>query len=706
MSFLNPMMLAALGAISAPIIIHLLNKFRVKTTEWGAMKFLLDSIQKNEKRVKIEDLLLLILRCLLIALAVFAFARPVLKALAGSASESGEAVAAAVLLDNSASMSQSLGTGTLFDLGKKEIAQWLDGQPSQSLTTLYLVSNKTEALIGKPSKDHGLFRKILSEAETTDHGSEIAQGVRLAIESLKTVSDLPREIRIYTDGQAKAWLKSDEIIKLAKENPDIRIVPVILGEKAPENAGIVALRTDGGIVAVGQPSRFHVEVGNYGTAALESVSIQLAVDGGPPAGQAIIPRIEPGATQAASISITAMNSGPHAIIATIPADAFADDNKRVLAVDVVRQMNVLIAEGNNQAPVMDRDGFFLSNALVPVPQEQISRFYLATLSLSASDLPSELSNKNNSAVRAVFLCNPGPLNPTVTQALQTYVRGGGNLIVFPGPLANGDDWKNNTKLAEMLPAEIGQPKDASPPIAFQTANFTHPVPALWNDAAHGSLSAVKFSRYVPLTLKSGAPRVLISFSTGEPAAVEWSHGEGHVVLFNSTATPEWNNFPLHPAFLPFMQRLMGYLNRQNESNLTLVPGETFRKPMDASFKGKDFSILRPGSDTSRTAGQVSATEDQQYFIRYAATDKAGAYKVSIDSEAVAMFAVQMDAAESDLRRVEPQVLAELGNIKPTDAPSAKPRMVVTKEFWTMLIWILAGLFLLEAIMAHRASHAR
>ena len=709
MSFLHPMMLAGLAAVSVPIIIHLLNKFRVRTTDWGAMRFLLDSIQKNQKRVKMEDLILLILRCLLVALAVLAFARPVLTALVQGGGDDGEPVAAIVILDNSASMSQSAGATTLFDQAKKEIGGWLDKQPSQSLAALYLVSNRTEPLIPKPAADLGLFRKLLAEAETSDRGTDLAQGVRLAVESLKTVTGRPREIRIYTDGQAAGWEKSAEIVKLASENPDIRIKPVIIGDKAQDNVGLVALRADGGVVASRQPCRFQVEVANYGANPVENVKVTLAIGKGPPVGDVTIARIEPGASQAAGIVVSFPDPGPQAITASIPPDAFAADNKRTAALDVVSQMNVLVAEENPSAPALDRDGFFVANALVPLSSDQVSKHFLAAIPTGISDLPAELANKNNTATQAIFLCNPGPLSSTVTDALKAYIERGGNLIIFPGPQTNPEEWKANATLQALLPAELGIPTEEAEGAAarsWQATAFSHPVTALWNDSSQGSLSAVKFFRHFPLTLKkAGSPRVIVQLANGEPSVVEWTLGEGNVVLFNSTATPEWNNLPLHPAFVPFLQRLMGHLNRRNESRLILAPGEAFRKPVDDQWKGSDFSVQRPDSEAARTAGQV-VSDDKQSFIRYAATDKAGIYRVNVGSDLLAMFSVQMAPAESDLRKVDPSVLTELENVKRGETGAQAMRSVVTKEFWTILIWIVAAIFVVEALMAHRISHAR
>src|SRR6476660_5185911 len=68
--FLNPGYLALAAAlISVPIIIHLINRMRFRRIRWAAMEFLLKAQKRNRRRLIIEQLLLLALRCLLVALA-------------------------------------------------------------------------------------------------------------------------------------------------------------------------------------------------------------------------------------------------------------------------------------------------------------------------------------------------------------------------------------------------------------------------------------------------------------------------------------------------------------------------------------------------------------------------------------------------------------------------------------------------------------
>ena len=76
MTFINPMILAGLAGISIPIIIHLLNRRKAKVVEWGAMRFLSGSLVSRRRRVQIEEMILLALRCLVMALIALAVARP------------------------------------------------------------------------------------------------------------------------------------------------------------------------------------------------------------------------------------------------------------------------------------------------------------------------------------------------------------------------------------------------------------------------------------------------------------------------------------------------------------------------------------------------------------------------------------------------------------------------------------------------------
>src|SRR3954463_13409905 len=74
--FWHPWYMAAGGAlVSAPILIHLINRMRYKRIRWAAMEFLLKSQKRNRRRLIIEQLILLLLRIILVLLAGLLLAR-------------------------------------------------------------------------------------------------------------------------------------------------------------------------------------------------------------------------------------------------------------------------------------------------------------------------------------------------------------------------------------------------------------------------------------------------------------------------------------------------------------------------------------------------------------------------------------------------------------------------------------------------------
>jgi hypothetical protein len=72
---LEQIFLWGLVAVAIPILIHLLNRRKATLVDWGAMRFLLESLTSRSRRILIEEIILMALRCLIIALLVLAMAR-------------------------------------------------------------------------------------------------------------------------------------------------------------------------------------------------------------------------------------------------------------------------------------------------------------------------------------------------------------------------------------------------------------------------------------------------------------------------------------------------------------------------------------------------------------------------------------------------------------------------------------------------------
>src|SRR6059058_4412580 len=102
MGFLAPTMLWGAAAAAVPIALHFFFRGRYRTVPWAAMKFLLTSIEQTSRRLRFQELLLLVLRCVVLVLLALALARPLSTAVRGAGQ--GSAVDAVFVFDTSYSM--------------------------------------------------------------------------------------------------------------------------------------------------------------------------------------------------------------------------------------------------------------------------------------------------------------------------------------------------------------------------------------------------------------------------------------------------------------------------------------------------------------------------------------------------------------------------------------------------------------------------
>ena len=89
MQFLYPIGLLALAGLIIPLIIHLWNVKQGKTLKIGSIALLGESSRASSKSFKINDWLLLVLRCLLLVLLAFLLAQPYLKKIISGKNKTG-----------------------------------------------------------------------------------------------------------------------------------------------------------------------------------------------------------------------------------------------------------------------------------------------------------------------------------------------------------------------------------------------------------------------------------------------------------------------------------------------------------------------------------------------------------------------------------------------------------------------------------------
>ena len=735
MSFLNPILLFGLAAVAVPIVIHLLNRRKFQKVVWAAMRFLQASVERNQKRMRIEDLLLLALRCLLLALLAFALARPALVSKAGDLFGPSK-VTGVILLDNSYSMGMSDGVMTRFEKARRAAGQVLDAMPSGSSTALFLASDIVNEVIPEPTLDLSLARKMIREATLTDRGTDLFPALSRAIDTLKDLLGARKEIYLITDGQAAGWRQVREVQKLLeKSRAEVRTQIILVGDQEEHNLGVSELRLAGGLSPVNQPLRFEVKVTNYGREEVRDTRISLSVDQEPASDEFALGLIPPGGTRSVSLFTRLRTEGFHAVTARIPADRLPADDARSVVVRAIKEVKVLVVDGDPGREPRDGETYFLGHALVPVAPELAEGYFIKTVTLTAPELASARLDEFD----AVVLANVPDFSDLTAKAIQQYLRRGGGLMIFPGAKVNAAFYNEQLlRRYQFLPAELaglrGQADQDEKFFTLQEKDYQHPVVTLWNDPGSGTLSSARFYQAYVLkpaaassrarpgdgkdkaekTEEAGDPEVIVNFADGTPAVMERTYGLGRVILFSSTADTAWNDLPVRLSFVPLIHRALGFLVQRQDEGLTIRVGDKFSRRVGLESLGQDATFQRPRqTDVLRDLRRVELVNGWPR-MQYDRTDLAGVYEASVSDPAFSLkFAAQADPAESSLEELSPAQLKGLGEAAGVipwtpnfSLQSAGPTARSGTEFWLPLILAALLVGLVESFLGQWFSRSK
>jgi hypothetical protein len=198
MSFLEPLYLLLAGAAGVPLLLHLLRRRISLKIEFPAARYILRAERENSRKLKLRNLLLMLLRILAVLLIAFAAARPV-----GRLIGAGHApTAIAIVLDNSLSTSTIVDGAPLFRrLRAAALAAARQATPSDRL---WLVTADGRVVGGSMSTVADAIQRLEPTAGAGDMPAAVARAVGLV-----RGAGLPaKHVAIASDGQATAWRRA------------------------------------------------------------------------------------------------------------------------------------------------------------------------------------------------------------------------------------------------------------------------------------------------------------------------------------------------------------------------------------------------------------------------------------------------------------------------------------------------------------------
>lgn len=719
-----PLLQIGIAATALPILIHMLNRRKHREMRWAAMRFLIAALQKNRRRVKIEQWILLAVRTLVILLAVLAMAKPFLESMGALPLLPGQRTHRVLVLDGSLSMAYSAGDATRFDQAKALASRLVQDARRGDALSVVLMGDPPRVVVGdaSPSSNQAEVLKEI-EAIALPHGGTDLIASFNAIDRVLDVSPIPRkEVVFLSDLQAASWRQSPggaEALKSAVaklENRRAQSTVIDLGKDGGENRAVVDLRLSTPVVTQTGPSPIvSATVRNYGPNPVTGAKAQLLVDGqlGP---EGAAQDIAVGADATFAFSPEFATPGDHLLEVRIDDDPLMLDNRRRLAVPVREAVSVLLVDGSPKTEPFQAETDYLAQALSP----EVKSSGVASSIRVEVVAESQLGQRELATYDAVALCNVAQVTEAEVAALDAYLKQGGGVVVFGGDQVVADNY--NRLLYDdgkgILPASfVGIAGDAAAKTGafdFDPLGFRHPIVSAYNGAAANviaGLTGAKTWQYHRLKLPADSPaRVALAFNGGDAAIVEAPRHRGTVIQVATSADAGWTTWPLHQSYPPVMYQvfLQAASGRLAERNVRV--GQPLDQALPASAVGAPVEVTRP--DEAKVPSKVAAAGDVGSF-HFEETELSGAYWAKFGPPAgiEALFAANSDPRESDPAKLDRAGLVEavpgwkfayLTNWR--DLTGNATSVGRRGELHRPLLYALLACLLLESTLAWRFGH--
>ncbi|MEP7274218.1 MAG: VWA domain-containing protein, partial [Acidobacteriota bacterium] len=527
-------------------------------------------------------------------------------------------------------------------------------------------------------------RALIDDLQPTFDGTDFNQALKGVESLLQEAGKGEKTLYLISDYQGTGQTRDVEQARLTK---DVKLVPIDIGEAEAPNLAVSEVGVHSVVYQQKYSDKLVARVTNFGAEDRHAVRIEFRIN------DHVVEKreLKIPARDTVSVEFTDfnLNEGVNRCTVDISDDAFDPDNRFYFTIRRATQLKALIIETASRG---QSESFYLRNALTT--GENLP--FAVTVKTVGAVNPGEISEYS-----VILLNDAGDMNAALTGQLAKFVEAGGGLVIATGPHTRVEEF--NRLLEPVAPAVLESPVLLKNDfVAMSEIKTDHPIFEVFRQS--GRLSATRVFGYF-----RSAPRekssVLARFEDGSPALVESAYGNGKVLLFTSTLDSLWNDLPLTPIYLPLVRQTVRHLGEREEKSSYAI-GQAFTAA--TAKDGTPPAVDTPGGtrltekpQTSLGDLLINPREIGFYRLRYPGLSE--------------YAAVNLDAKESDLRKLNPQEF--VAAITGTDPAAAKdgqqPAAKITNEevesrqrlWWLMLIGALL-LFIAEGVLSRRMRTAK
>ena len=633
--------LAALG-ISIPIVLHILNKARPKKVNWAAMELLQKTTQQQSKKIKLEDWLLMVLRCLTFLLVALAMMRLVF--VNSSDLFSGASKELILVIDSSYSMNHGQ-YESRFDLAKKKAMKIVNSLPSGSKISLVTIGDEPEVLIRHRDPSEISLERYFAALEAKPEGFGLEVSLSVLDELLNESDSANREVIFLTDAQKRSWCENSEstIEKFAELGQKASISLLPLGDESYENLALSDFHMTSGACRSGGFINLSAKIINHGeslaTASIELFHNSNIVD------VTSVSSLQPKEERLLRFGVQLESPGPNRFQLSLESDNLEDDNSAYLAIDVPDKLKVLIVEGSPGA------GRYLELA-TQLERSGYAEGLICTVSL-ASLVSAEQIEKND----VVVLADVGDLDEENIKILDEKVRNGAGLLVYAG--VNMDAFAAEQIIGRLV--TMDWEKRVSPEDGRDHQIRVSPQSdqlGLELRRLEAEILDCKVNGFHQVQTAADS-KILLELDNGNPLLFIQEVERGKLAIFTTGADREWSSLPLNPAG-PILFHLLLQELSTGDRQKSLRIGESARVEIRSNRLGAEPKLIGPSGEVSVPVRQEARESNKYIELLLSKTEIPGFHELQFgDNTDFEVLAANLNAGESDLK---PATIDELESV--------------------------------------------
>lgn len=534
MKYLYPQFLYALATLAIPIIIHLFNFRKFKTVYFSNVRFLKQVKQQTKAHSQLKHLLILLSRMLALTALVLAFSQPYLPE---DNTRLAQSHAVSVFVDNSFSMDAENESGRLLEIAKEQTLTVVESYPNTADFQLITqdLSGAQQRLLNKDA-----FLQSLNTVESTANSRTLKQLIKRQQQALQASTCEQKSLFLISDFQK-------ELNELEKWNVDSKLVIKLLPitPHAISNLYIDSCWLNTPNLQLQQNTTLYVRLINEGKTSRKGVSVQLHINGQ----QKAVSSTDIDSESIIELNFTNDEYGWKNATVSIQDYPITFDDSFYLSFNVKKVLPTFSIYENEAQPSLEK--LFGSDPYFSFQKQSIKQ-------LQHSDLLQQ---------QLVILDGVKNLSSGLTQTLNSFVKSGGSLAIFPSKEINLESYQN---LLQSLETDIlKELKEET--IKLNKIHHKHPLFEGVFETIDEQLDFPNISSFFELTQYSQTNALpILTLENGQALINEYKYGKGIVYLSAIGLDQEFSNLSQHALAVPLLYRMA--LQSGNQAQLYHIVG--------------------------------------------------------------------------------------------------------------------------------------